>query len=187
MHLGAQKKNQHRVPFNCIHTHIYRRVYVCTRGIFNFSNRFAADTHDRRMHEREKSTNAQLVSRGHVHRTYTYSNDRHVYIYTHTHPHTHTHTRACTNTQTWYTWNRLYLLHREYDTSRVEVNLKRRRRTDREWSRIDVTYIYTYIHIYIYTHIYARGNSQNAATYVRVYAKLGRFWRFEFRVREIAW
>ena len=156
MHLGAQKKNQHRVPFNCIHTHIYRRVYVCTRGIFNFSNRFAADTHDRRMHEREKSTNAQLVSRGHVHRTYTYSNDRHVYIYIHTHPptHTHTHARVHEHADVIHVKQTVFITQRvRHIESRSEFEKKKKNRSRVVSNRCNV---YIYIHTYIYIYAYIR-------------------------------
>lgn len=58
---------------------------------------------------------------------------------------------------------------RGYHTSRIEANRKHR-----EWSRIDITFI-----AYTRVEFSKRGN-------VRARVRKTGFWRFEFRVREIA-
>ena len=125
-----------------VYIHICIDAYTCIHGIFNFSNRFAANTHAGDLHETNRRTR-NLFREKHVHRTYTHTVYTYAYII-HTYEHVDViHTKHA------------YI--RGHHTSRIEANRKHR-----EWSRIDITYI-----------AYTRVNSQNAATYVRVYAKLG--------------
>ena len=72
-----KERNQHRVSFNCIHTHIYRHAYICIHGIFNFSNRLAItrlNTHEKKKCTRKKKKNRrtrkQFVSKRCIHRTH---------------------------------------------------------------------------------------------------------------------